>query len=127
MRLILAVLLLACAPASRAADAWGGSWGTSWGSSWGASTAALVEVPDCTTSPTAQASCVSAVEGAGFVSSVVSLCHDTVASGNVISTTPPAAAEAEEGSTVVIRVANGEACETPKGRRLGLGIGISLN
>jgi hypothetical protein len=87
-----------------------------------------VVVPDCTNSPTSQATCVASVEGAGFVASVVERCSNSVADGNVISTNPVASTPAEPGSTVNIRVSNGEMCSSAGGRsRMSIGISNGLN
>lgn len=87
--------------------------------------AELVMVPDC--SGDDEATCVATVEGAGFTTSVVMACSNTVAVGNVIGTAPPGGSEAEAGSAVVIRVSDGTECKVSRGRRMGVGLGIGLN
>lgn len=85
----------------------------------------LVQIPDC--SGLDEAACTTAVEGEGFVASPVSTCSATVASGDVIRTSPPGLTSAPAGSTVIIRVSNGMECESSRGRRIGIGLGISIN
>lgn len=122
MRYAVAILLALCAFAARAETLYGYAGGAAIQLEVGD---VPVEVPDCTTSPTAQATCVSAVEGAGFVANVVSACSESVSSGDVIATQPPGGAEAEEGSVVVIRVSTGVACAKSRGSRLGFGLGVN--
>lgn len=87
---------------------------------------ALVEVPDCTSAATAQAACVSEIEGAGFAALVVSRCSRTVEAGYVIATSPAAGTMAREGSAVVVRVASGPCGGARPYKGFGLDLRLGL-
>jgi beta-lactam-binding protein with PASTA domain len=106
--------------------AWaGGLWtATAWTDGvWLEGAAATVEVPSCAAAD--EATCVAAIEGEGLVASVVSACSGAVAMGDVVAIGPPAGSQVAPGSTVVIRVSNGEECKNGHGTRLGLGLGVT--
>ncbi len=91
---------------------------------------AAITVPDCTTSPTSSAACVSAVESAGLVADTSAACSDSVTSGDVVATAPPAGTEVLAGSIVSIYVSTGVACGDggtlhPAGMGVG-GMGVGL-
>jgi hypothetical protein len=128
----LALLLATPVLASMEDDgAWAaGVWAvTAWSEgAWLEGDAPGSTVPDCTSSPTDEADCVSDIEGAGLSASVVERCSDA-AVGVVVSTAPPAGTEVTAGSTVVVRVSTGVACVPGDGQgsRLGIGLSIGIN
>jgi beta-lactam-binding protein with PASTA domain len=68
---------------------------------------ALVSVPDVVGDD--QATGTATLEGAGFVVQVVTTYSATVAAGDIISQSPSAGTDAEDGSTVTITVSLGPA------------------